>query len=123
MSYCPVPKVIKTFLLLLPLLVVAFVAGLTLTRARREPYYQGRPLSHWIHEYRSLNSSSDVPPEALETATNAISHIGTNGLPFLLHWMEYEPGLLRDRLTRARDKQRIRGAILTDRTWIPEWVT
>jgi hypothetical protein len=45
-----------------------------------EPIYKGRKLSDW------LQGSSMV-------ATKAVQAIGTNGIPFYLEWMNYQPGL------------------------------
>lgn len=46
----------------------------------REPEFQGKKLSWWLAR-RNRES---------EDATNAIVAIGTNALPFLLKWVEYE---------------------------------
>ena len=48
-----------------------------------EPEYNGAPLSEWLERYR------ENKPQAAE----AIRHIGTNALPFLVRWIQYEtPG-------------------------------
>jgi hypothetical protein len=51
----------------------------------REPEYNGVTLSAWLQHYKARN-------DTLETFA-AIRHIGTNGFPFLLRWIQYErPG-------------------------------
>ena len=48
----------------------------------REPEYKGRKLSEWI-EVQSRRYPRDLP-ERIE----AVRHIGTNALPYLLKWIE-----------------------------------
>ncbi len=63
------------------------VAGvLWVTLRNPEPQYEGRPLSYWVlrdNQFRKANA------EKLRVEA-AIRHIGTNGLPFLLKWIQYE---------------------------------
>lgn len=59
-----------------------------------EPYYQGRPLSDWLADYRRPERNGGVPTAA-ELAVRAI---GTNALPCLLNWIRYEPSLWREAL-------------------------
>src|SRR6266850_682862 len=54
--------------------VVAFWPG------EKEPEYEGKKLSEWL-------AARIVQPEE---ATNAVLAIGTNALPFLVKWVEYE---------------------------------
>jgi len=66
------------------LLLLCFVAAITLTifvwPREPEPEYNGVKLSKWLETYQ------DKKPEAKE----AIEHIGTNALPFLVNWIQYE---------------------------------
>jgi hypothetical protein len=49
-----------------------------------EPEYNGVTLSKWLERYNNGNNAE---------TTVAIQHIGTNALPFLLRWIQYEtPG-------------------------------
>src|SRR5437762_2441235 len=69
------------------LLGVALVAvGVVVVLSRSgEPAYGGRRLSEWVDGYatRYPNSESD----------EAIRQIGTNAIPYLLKWIQYEtPG-------------------------------
>jgi hypothetical protein len=50
-----------------------------------EPGYKGHPLSYWISHVQ-LESSMMPQPLTPESA-EAIAHIGTNAIPFLLKWM------------------------------------
>jgi len=52
-----------------------------------EPRYQNRPLSYWV---AMLAGPQARRPEAKE-APAAVTTIGTNALPFLLDWIQYEP--------------------------------
>jgi len=52
----------------------------------REPSYGGRSLSQWVGFLAPATR-----PSALEEAGEAIRHIGTNGLPYLLKWIQHEP--------------------------------
>ena len=56
--------------------VVGLVAALALRPA--EPRYGGRALSQWVRR------------PAGDTQGDAIRQIGTNAVPFLLEWMQYE---------------------------------
>jgi len=54
----------------------------------KEPEYQGKKLSAWLVEYPFM----DREPESIaeQNAVDAVRHIGTNALPYLLRWMRYE---------------------------------
>ena len=47
------------------------------SEAKREPEYNGRPLSYWIEEYWLEGPAEE----------QAIQRIGTNAFPFLLRWI------------------------------------
>jgi hypothetical protein len=48
----------------------------------KEPVYQGKKLSEWAEPY---NDAGDD-----DARVDAIRHIGTNALPYLLSWMQFE---------------------------------
>ena len=50
-----------------------------------EPSYRGRRLSEWLPGYNAAATANE-----LARTEEAIRHIGTNGLPFLLEWINYE---------------------------------
>jgi hypothetical protein len=70
----------------------AFIGLIVLASWRdREPSYQGEPLSYWIGLYRDTNGPYGRPTTAkLEIASNAVRHIGTNGIPWLVEWVAYD---------------------------------
>ncbi len=71
-------------------LVVLAMAGLLVVvcRREREPEYGGKRLSHWVRQLGLLGAKgrSEAYP-----AEEAIRHIGTNSLPYLVKWLRYEP--------------------------------
>lgn len=53
----------------------------------REPVYQGKTLTTWLEEYRAADNPFPITEEKTATmgrAGNAIRHIGTNAVPFLV---------------------------------------
>jgi len=50
-----------------------------------EPVYGGRKLSEWLPDYNYATTS-----ERHLRAEDAVRHIGTNALPFLLNWIDYQ---------------------------------
>jgi hypothetical protein len=69
--------------------VAAFVV--VWPRGEREPVYQGKTLSWWIyHASAPFMESHDAPERA-----DAVRHIGTNGLPFLVAWIRDAPKISR----------------------------
>jgi len=75
-------------------LAVAFWPG------RKEPEYQGKKLSEWLEAYRSANVTK-ATGAAQEQAADAVRHIGTNALPFLIEWIGYQPTAWRIKFTGA----------------------
>jgi hypothetical protein len=73
--------------LLLVLLTAGFVVGLAalVWHSQREPSYQGTSLSEWL---RTHTPTGALTPEPSQRAAEAVRHIGTNGLPFLVSWIE-----------------------------------
>ena len=54
---------------------------------KREPEHGGRKLREWLKLYvQSSNRFTDG-----QEAAEAVRHIGTNALPWLLEWIDYEP--------------------------------
>ena len=67
--------------------VVAFWPG------EKEPEYNGKKLSEWLTDFE------EVPPQPTD-ATLAVHHIGTNGLPWLVKWIEHGRPAWKDRLAK-----------------------
>ena len=59
----------------------------------REPEYKGRKLSEWL--MTPVDDSERIASEAKE----AIRHMGTNALPWLVKWIRYEPASWRRKLS------------------------
>lgn len=76
-------------------IAVFLVAGLALlgfAARNREPRFQHHTLSYWTGLYFEGSSPPVLAPVAQrERADDAIRHIGTNGIPYLLKWAEYDP--------------------------------
>lgn len=77
---------VRIVLLLIAGLAV-FVVLLAVLIQARQPRYHGRPLRHWV----VLLARARVGEPEFNEAPAAIRNIGTNTLPFLLDWIQYEP--------------------------------
>jgi len=62
----------------------------------REPEYEGKKLSEWVEMYPSFGLPGDA-----DLAARGVRAIGSNGIPFLLKWLEYEPSPLRQKFFAA----------------------
>ncbi len=69
--------------LLIVLAVCAAVVALVIALIPREPRYDGRTLSEWIADSAPRKSPDPEQTRAVE----AVRHIGTNGLPWLVKWI------------------------------------
>ena len=69
----------------------------------REPTYRGRKLSQWL-ETIPFEPPHDPPIPAAEAAVRAI---GTNAIPFLLHWLTSKDSRLRQALIHFDKSQNI----------------
>ena len=86
----PTPKrrlIISILALVILIMVLAALAPSPL--GPREPAYHGRPLSYWMDIYYG---GPPMDPTRLE-AEAAIKEIGTNAIPCLAEWIQYEPAL------------------------------
>jgi hypothetical protein len=72
--------------------VVAFWPG------EREPEYNGKKLSEWLNLYEEARFKED--PQKQRAGAEAVQHIGTNALPWLVKWIEYGRPAWKDRLVR-----------------------
>jgi hypothetical protein len=80
-------KVKRTTLVVLLLAAAALIAAVTL-RSPAEPQYKNRTLSDWIERYLRNDHFADT--NDYEEAIRAVHTIGTNALPHLLSWIQYE---------------------------------
>jgi hypothetical protein len=78
-----------------PLLVLLAAAVILVALRSSEPTYQGKKLSFWIEENRIqsmlISQNDELAPRRTAEARAAILAIGTNGLPHLIAWMQYQP--------------------------------
>jgi hypothetical protein len=81
------------------LILLASVASIALAffiwPREREPEYNGVPLSKWLERYGAAYGEDEPARPA-----GAILQIGTNALPFLLRWIQYEAPGWRKQLDR-----------------------
>jgi hypothetical protein len=66
--------------------LAAVILVLLVWPREQEPQYNGVALSNWLSLSGSTNKADSL------AAVDAIRHIGTNALPFLTRWIQYEPG-------------------------------
>jgi HEAT repeat protein len=97
----------RIFLLLIGVaavvLVVVLVASLT---REQEPKYKGKKLSEWIMDQQEFVPSPEGPLiksglGITEDARDAVRQIGTNAIPYLLKWVQYEQSPTRARVYRV----------------------
>jgi hypothetical protein len=69
--------------LLILLAVCAVVIAVLIALIPHEPKYEGRALSEWIKDSAPRRSPDPEQTRAIE----AVRHIGTNGLPWLVKWI------------------------------------
>jgi HEAT repeats len=69
--------------LLIVLAVFAAIIAIIVALIPREPKFEGRTLSEWIKDSAPKRSPDPETTRAVE----AVRHIGTNGLPWLLKWI------------------------------------
>src|SRR5437660_11441199 len=81
--------------LIVAILVVAGVLVAVFNR-EREPEYGGKRLSEWVEQYADHSDSLGQKAEAAD----AIRHIGTNAVPYLIEWLQYETPPWKRRLRR-----------------------
>jgi hypothetical protein len=91
----------KRYLALVALGCVAVaIATAALGKKEKEPTYQGHNLSYWVALYETGGSNEEA------AANEAVTHIGTNTIPFLLKWIRYERPAWRERLDMAARRWR-----------------
>jgi hypothetical protein len=94
-------------LILLTFVVLAIVLVGIVPR-ENEPSFEGRQLSDWLAEYGGRGGRNPSPAERQKPA-EAIRQIGTNALPCLLTWLDYEPAAWRYKIGAISQK-------------LPDWV-
>jgi len=87
-------------------LMVGVITASMLTQ-EREPEYEGHTLSQWLRADVDPSRAAFGPPSKYEI-TNAVQHIGSNALPYLIRWLDYHPTTWRaclDTLSHAFPKR------------------
>jgi HEAT repeat protein len=79
-------------------LITGAIIHLATCARPQEPTYGGRRLREWAADFQNLRNEDK---EAHQRAGQAIRHIGTNALPWLLAWMSYEQPAWQTRLQGA----------------------
>lgn len=74
-------------------IVLAVIAVHLVRRHFDGPRYEGRSLRFWISIYGAKGYQHQTTPEQ-DAAALAIRAIGTNALPYLLKWIDHQPGKL-----------------------------
>src|SRR5512133_2428574 len=77
-----------------------------LFRVPREPVYQGKALSEWLQTYNPGSASGRGSP-AWKATDDALSHIGTNAIPFLLKRLRAHDSSLKLRFVALAQKQHL----------------
>jgi hypothetical protein len=62
--------------------------------------YKGKALSEWLLVLGKPDPDWDAGPQ-VDEAMAAVRHIGTNGIPFLLKWIQYRPPAWRTNINNA----------------------
>ena len=96
------------------------VAAVAFWPEPKEPEYNGKKLSEWLHDEPLF-----VPIQGRQRAwmktqsAEAVRHIGTNALPFLVKWIRYERPAWKDKASVAY-KKLPRALVITS---LDSWLT
>lgn len=71
-------------------LALAITVILVVGRGEPEPNWKGRSLSSWLKLYQQ-RTTGELTVAQIDEAPAALKEIGTNALPWLLKWVQYEP--------------------------------
>jgi hypothetical protein len=67
----------------------------------KKPEYNGKKLNEWLNLYEESRRGDN---HEQRVAADAIQHIGTNALPWLLKWIKHEPPAWKDRMAGFVEK-------------------
>jgi hypothetical protein len=81
-------------------IIFAAITAFIFWPGEREPAYQGKTLSEWL----AINGKSNISAAEADKAVRAIQTMGTNALPSLLRWVDYEPSATRTKMDSLADK-------------------
>ena len=96
----------KRVILVVGVCVVVGALAVAVWPGEREPSYQGKTLFQWLDQYKPYTGFLFVSGGSESgAAVDAIRHIGTNGLPWMLKWLRcYDEPSFGDRLVAAYAK-------------------
>jgi hypothetical protein len=104
----------KRALIVAAAVIVVAIGAALLWPGEREPEYQGKKLSEWVILCAKRNTG-ELTVQEIDAAPIAIRQIGTNGVPHLVRWIEFEPrprgepNRIERTWLRIRDKLKIGG--------------
>ncbi len=106
-------------------LVIANVAFVLWPR-ERQPVYEGKTLSEWLLTIEPVSPQRVIDSGDEAKVAEAVQHMGTNALPFLLKWIAYEPPRWKSTLLRQYGKlpQTVKSRLMRNdsfRTWMFDW--
>jgi hypothetical protein len=78
------PKMKRHRLLILLLILVTTIVLALYVLHNREPRYQGRTLTQWLHDYSNVRKPAARDNATVAASRIAVKQIGTNAIPFLL---------------------------------------
>jgi hypothetical protein len=89
--------------------VLVGIGAVAFWPGEREPEHNGKKLSEWVKAYRLRLDFDDAKTKRLieeeqKAAEEAIRHMGTNSIPWLLRAIAYKPPVWKERLWRILDK-------------------
>src|SRR4051812_22980361 len=87
----------KKILIVVVLLLIAAIGGvICMALPPREPSYNGQPLSYWLARCEETGPiSADIKDPKARECREAIRHIGTNAIPFLLRMLRAKDSALK----------------------------
>jgi len=83
----------KRIFIVLAVCVLVGIGVVVFWPGEREPEYNGKKLSEWLIYWGKAQSDQQV-----WEVENAVRHIGTNSLPYLIKWMSYEPPAWKEKM-------------------------
>jgi len=88
----------KLLLVLFALSFTSLFLPLLCAEDGQEPSYKGKPLSYWLDDYADLSRevSLGLNPTLKAEQTDALLHIGTNAVPWLIKRLSMSPHFSRD---------------------------
>jgi tetratricopeptide (TPR) repeat protein len=96
----------KTLIVMVLLLIAAIGGVICMALPPKEPSYNGQPLSYWLARCEEAGpiSADTKDPKALE-CREAIRHIGTNAIPFLMRMLRAKDSALKLELRDLVERQ------------------